>query len=281
MKAGEEKDIDITFPENYHEDLAGKAVVFHVKVHEVKAKEVPALDDEFAKDVSEFDTLKELKSDLKKKITEERESAANREFEDTLMKQVAENITCDVPESMVNAQAARFVENFKTQIQSSGISYDQYLKMAQSDEAQLLEDAKKPALQQVRIDLAVGAIIQEEKIEVSDEEIEAEYKRMSETYNMDVETVKKYLQKEAVEDQVKTQKALNIVTESAIATKPEEKPEEKPDAQEEAPAEEKKPAAKKAASKKTEGEEKKPAQKKSEAGEKKPRKTTKKTAETK
>ena len=101
MKAGEEKDIDITFPEDYHADLAGKAVVFHVKVNEVKEKQVPALDDEFAKDVSEFDTLQDLKADIEKKITEEREAAANRAFEDALMAQVAENLTCEVPNAMI------------------------------------------------------------------------------------------------------------------------------------------------------------------------------------
>ena len=95
-----EKDIDITFPENYHADLAGKAVVFKVKVHEVKEKEVPAMDDEFAKDVSEFDTLKDLKADLKKKITEERQKDADRVFEENLMNQVAENITADIPDVM-------------------------------------------------------------------------------------------------------------------------------------------------------------------------------------
>ena len=101
MKAGEEKDIDITFPENYTPELAGKPVVFHVKVNEVKVKEIPAMDDEFAKDVSEFDTLKELKADLKKKITEERQKDADRVFEENLMNQVAENITADIPDVMV------------------------------------------------------------------------------------------------------------------------------------------------------------------------------------
>lgn len=282
MKAEEEKDIDITFPADYHKDLAGKAVVFHVKVREVKAKEVPALDDEFAKDVSEFDTLEDLKSDLKKKVTEEREASAKREFEDELMKQVAENIICDVPDAMVEAQTARFVDNFKMQLQSSGIPYDQYLQMTQMDEEQLKEDAKKPALQQVRVDLALAAIIKEEKVEVSEEEIEAEYKRMSESYNMDIETVKKYLQKEAVEDQVKTQKAIHIVTESATATKPEEKAAgQGTESEEKAETTEKKQAAKKTTSKKTDSGEKKATAKKSETAEKKPKKTEKKAAESK
>lgn len=269
MKAGEEKDIDITFPKDYAKDLAGKKVVFQVKVNEVKAKDVPALDDEFAKDVSEFDTLKELKADLKKKITEEREKNAQQGFEDGLMKQVAENITCDVPEAMVNTQAARFVENFKMQIQSQGIPYDQYLKLTGMDEAKLVADAKEPALRQVRLDLALSAIIEKEKLEASDEEVEAEYKKMAEMYSMDVENVKKYLTKDVVADQVKTNKAIAVVTESAVATKPEEKAEEakkpakKADDGEEKPA--KKPAAKKPAAKKAADGEKKPAAKKTAA----------------
>lgn len=280
MKSGEEKDIDITFPKDYAKDLAGKKVVFHVKANEVKAKDVPALDDEFAKDVSEFDTLKELKADLKKKITEEYEKTAQRGFEDSLMKQVAENITCDVPEAMVNTQAARFVDNFKRQIQSQGIPYDQYLKLTGMDESKLAADAKEPALRQVRLDLALAAIIEQEKLEASDEEVEAEYKKMAETYGMDVENVKKYLTKDVVADQVKTNKAIAVVTESAVATKPEEKPEEekktakkagakKAAESEEKPAEsEEKPAVKKTAKKAADSEKKptgkKPAAKKAE-----------------
>ncbi|MCI2057012.1 MAG: trigger factor [Oscillibacter sp.] len=283
MKAGEEKDIDITFPEDYHKDLAGKAVVFHVKVNEVKEKEIPALDDEFAKDVSEFDTLKDLKADLKKKITAEREDAAKQGFEDLLMQQIADNITCDVPDAMVETQAKRFLDNFRTQIQSQGIPYEQYLKLTKMDENKLLEDAKEPALKQVRVDLALAAIIKEEKIEVTDDEIEAEYKDLAEKYGMDVETVKKYLQKDAIEDQVKSRKAIAVVSESATATKPEAK---KAEDGEEKPA--KKPAAKKTTAKKAEDGEKKPAAKKTaakktETAEKKPaaKKTAKKTEESK
>jgi trigger factor len=251
MKTGEEKDIDITFPEDYHKELAGKTVVFHVKVNEVKEKQVPALDDEFAKDVSEFDTMKDLKADLKKKTAAEREEAAQSGFEDELMKQVAENIECDVPDAMVEAQARQFVENFKNQITSQGIPYEQYLKLTGSDESKLREDAKEPALRQVRLDLALGEIIKEEKIEASDEEIEDEYKSLAAKYGMEIDMVKKYLQKDAIEDQVKTKKAIKVVTDSATATKPEEKPAD----EEEKPAKKaaaKKPAAKKTATKKAE-----------------------------
>ncbi len=223
MKAEEEKDLDITFPENYTPELAGKAVVFKVKVHEVKEKEVPAIDDEFAKDVSEFDTLKDLKADLKKKITEERKAAANQAFEDTLMHMVADGITADVPDAMIEGQAHQFLNNFKMQLSQQGIPYDQYMQMTGMSEEKLLEDAKEPATQQVRLDLALAAIIKAENIEVSDEEIEAEFQKMADQYHMELEMVKKYLQAEQVKDQLMTQKAIAVVVDSAVVIKPEKK----------------------------------------------------------
>ena len=252
MKAGEEKDIDITFPEDYHADLAGKAVVFKVKVNEVKEKEVPALDDEFAKDVSEFDTLKDLKADLKKKITEERQKAADQAFEDALMEQVAQGITAEIPDAMVEGQARQYLDNFKMQLAQQGIAYDQYMKMTGMDEAKLLEDAKEPALRQVRLDLALAAIIKEENLEATDEEAEEELKKLAEQYNMDLETVKKYLQADQVKDQIVTRKAVAIVVDSATAVKPEKKAAKKAEDGEE--GEEKKPAKKttRKSSKKTE-----------------------------
>ena len=252
MKAGDEKDIDITFPEDYHADLAGKAVVFKVKVHEVKEKEVPEMDDEFAKDVSEFDTLKELKADLKKKITEERQKDADRAFEDALMEQVAANITADVPDAMIETQARQFLDNFKMQIAQSGIPYDQYMKMTGMDEAQLLTDAKEPAERQVRMDLAVAAIIKAENLDATDEEVEAEFKRLAEQYGMELDMVKKYLQADQVKDQLISQKAVAVVVDSATATKPEKKDAKKSTKKTEETAEgEEKPAKKPAAKKKT------------------------------
>lgn len=253
MKAGEEKDIDITFPENYHADLAGKAVVFKVKVHEVKEKEVPAMDDEFAKDVSEFDTLKDLKADLKKKITEERQKDADRVFEENLMNQVAENITADIPDVMVENQAHQYLDNFKAQI-SRQFPYEEYKKMTGMDDAKLLEEAKEPALRQVKMDLATAAIIKAENIEASDEEVEAEFAKMAEQFGMDVEMVKKYLSKEQVHDQILTQKAVAVVVDSATAEKPAKKTAKKAETAE---GEEKKPAKKTTKKAETaEGEEK-------------------------
>ena len=223
MKAGEEKDLDITFPENYTPELAGKAVVFKVKVNEVKAKEVPELDDEFAKDVSEFDTLKDLKADMKKQITEERKKAADRAFEDAVMEQAAANITAEIPDAMVETQARQFLDNFKMQIAQQGIPYEQYMQLTGMSEEKLIADAMEPAARQVRMDLTVEAIIKAENLEASDEEVEAEYTKLAEQYGMDIETVKKYLPAEQVKDQLVSQKAVAIVVDNATVIKVEKK----------------------------------------------------------
>ena len=247
MKAGEEKDIDITFPENYTPELAGKPVVFHVKVNEVKVKEVPALDDEFAKDVSEFDTLKELKADIKKKLTAERTESAQRAFEDVLMAKVAEGVEADVPHEMVELQAEQMTEGFKQQLASQGIPFDQYLKMTNTTEADLKSQAYGPAEQQVKMDLAISAIVKAENLEATDDEVEAEMKKVADRYGMDLDTVKKYLRPEEVKEQVIREKVIKLVADNAVAVAPAEAlAEEETEAE---TAEEKKPA-KKAAAKK-------------------------------
>ena len=227
-------------------------MVFKVKVHEVKEKEAPALDDEFAKDVSEFDTLKDLKADLKKKITEERQREADRAFENALMEKVAENIAADIPDAMVETQCRQFLDNFKMQIAQSGIPYDQYLKMSGMTEEQLLADAKEPATRQVRVDLAVAAIIKAEDIQVTDEDVEAEYQKLAEQYGMDLELVKKYLPADQTREQLANQKAVDVVVKNATATKPEKPAAKKKTKKSEENAEdegEKKPAAKKTSKK--------------------------------
>ena len=229
MKAGEEKDIDITFPENYTPELAGKPVVFHVKVNEVKEKQVPAIDDEFAKDVSEFDTLKDLKADIKKKLTAERTESAQRAFEDVLMAKVAEGIEADIPEEMVELQAERMMEQFKQQLASQGIPFDQYLKMTGTTEADFLSQAHGPAQEQVRMDLAVEAIIKAEGLESTDDEVNAEMQKLADKYGMDLESVKKYLPAAQVREQVIREKVVKLVADSAVAVAPEaeEKKEDK------------------------------------------------------
>jgi len=226
LSAGEEKDINITFPQDYQPDLAGKDVVFHVKVNAVKQKEVPELDDEFAKDVSEFDTLPELRQDIQAKLTEERQTAVDRAFEETLLEQVANNVICDVPEPMVEEQTKKFAENLKMQVQQQGIPYDQYLKLTGLSETDVMGQAREPALRQVKLDLALEAIAKAEGLEVSEEEVEAEYQRAAQQYGMKAEDLKKYLGQETIKAQLINTKAVKVVTDSAVAAAVEDQPAE-------------------------------------------------------
>ena len=254
MKAGEEKDLDITFPEDYHKDLAGKKVVFHVKAKEIKCKELPKLDDDFAKDVSEYDTLKELKDSIKREITEQREQAAKFTVESSLMEKVAEGIECDIPDAMIEEQCARFLEDFKQRLQAQGIPYDQYCKMTNMNEQKFMEDGKEPAMRQVRMDLAVNAIIKEENLDATDEEVEKQYTDLAEKYSMDVNELKKYLDPMSVRAQLIRDKAISVVVDSA---KVEKKKAPKKEAEGEAAEGEEKPAKKTAAKKTAKKEEEK------------------------
>ena len=253
MKAGDEKDLDITFPEDYHKDLAGKKVVFHVKAKEIKCKELPKLDDDFAKDVSEYDTLKELKDSIKREITEQREQSAKYAVENELMEKVAANIECDIPDALIDEQCARFLEDFKQRLQAQGIPYDQYCKMTGMDEKKFMEDGKEPALRQVRMDLAVNAIIKEEKLEATDEEVEKQYNDLAEKYSMDVGELKKYLDAMSVRTQIIRDKAINLVVDSAkVEKKKAPKKETEGEAAEGEEKSAKKPVAKKTAKKEEE-----------------------------
>ena len=224
MKAGEEKDIDITFPEDYAADLAGKAVVFHVKCDEVKFKELPELDDEFAKDVSEFDTIDELRADIRKQIESERQKSVDIAFENALIEKVAESVEADIPDILIEEQCRRFLSEFKSRLAAQGIPYEQYAKMTNMDEEKFMEDGREPALKQVRMDLAIAKIIEEEQFEVTEEEIGAEYKRIADSYGMDVDSVKRYISESEIRSSVLNGKAIAVVVDNAIV---EEKPEGK------------------------------------------------------
>ena len=254
------------------------------EVNEVKVKEVPALDDEFAKDVSEFDTLKELKADIKKKLTAERTESAQRAFEDVLMAKVAEGVEADVPHEMVELQAEQMTEGFKQQLASQGIPFDQYLKMTNTTEADFKSQAYGPAEQQVKMDLAISAIVKAENLEATDDEVEAEMKKVADRYGMDLDTVKKYLRPEEVKEQVIREKVIKLVADNAVAGAPAEalaeEETEAEAAEEKKPAKKaaaKKPAAKKTAAKKTTV--KKPAAKKTAAKKPAVRKAAKKSEE--
>ena len=176
------------------------------------------MDDEFAKDVSEFDTLEELKDNIRSNITAEREETARRDFEDELMVKVADGITAEIPQVMIDTQVESFVESFKNRIQTQmGIPFEQYMKFANVEESKLYEDAREPSLRQVKLNLALAEIIKVENIEATDEEIEAEYERTAKMYGMDAESLKGYITREAVADEVKRSKAVKLITESAVA----------------------------------------------------------------
>ena len=176
--------------------------------------------------MSEFDTLKELKADIKKKMTDERTVAAQRAFEDVLMTKVAEGIKAEIPDEMIEMQAHQMLEGFKQQLASQGIPFEQYTKMTGMNEEQIIMDAKEPATNQVRMDLAIRAIIKAEGLEVTDEEVENEIKALAEKYGMELDTVKKFLNPEDIKEQVMREKVIKVVADSAIAVAPEVKEDE-------------------------------------------------------
>ena len=214
-KAGDEKDLDITFPEEYHEGLAGKAVVFKVKVHEVKEKQLPTVDDEFAKDVSEFDTLEAFKKDLADKLTERREAQAKRAFEAAIMEQVMDNMEVEIPDAMVAYETDQMVEDMARRIQAQGIPFEQYMAMTGMTIDMVRSQAAAAAMERVRRDLALGAVVAAENIEISDEDLEAEYKRLADEYHMELDQVKAAAPAEDVKKGLAIQKAEQVIYDSA------------------------------------------------------------------
>ena len=238
VSAGEEKDVNVTFPEDYGAaDLAGAAVVFKVKVHEVKESQVPTLDDEFAKDVSEFETLDELKADLEKKLRTRREESAQKDFENAVLSKLIENTEMDVPEAMVEYEADRIVEDYENRMQGVGFTFDQYLQMMGTNRAEFKENAKVAALRQIQGDLIFAAIAEAEKLEPSDEDVEKEYQDLADQYNMELDAVKKTVPREEIVRQLKGNMAAKFVYDAAVATAP---------VADEAPAAEAAPAAEEA-----------------------------------
>ncbi len=215
MKAGEEKDIDITFPEDYHADLAGKAVVFHVKVNEVKESQAPEVDDEFAKDVSEFDTLEQFRKDLGDKLLERKKAQAQADFENAVMEQLVENMECEIPDGMVEVQVDRLMDDYAMRLQSQGIGVQDYMSMMGMSAEMMRTSARPAALKQVQMELALTAVAQAEGIEVSEEECEAEIAKLSEQYNMPAEQVKAIVPAENLKKDLSLQKAHQVVLSNA------------------------------------------------------------------
>ncbi|HCI64532.1 MAG TPA: trigger factor [Clostridiales bacterium] len=229
MTAGEEKDIDVTFPEDYHKELAGKAVVFHVKLNKVTVTTVPEMDDEFAKDVSEFDTLEELKADIRTKALEQAQKQADSAFETACVEKAAENTTVDMPKALVENELDVQMERFGYQLQMSGYSMEQYAKMMGGD-VNTMRNAFRPAAEkQARITVTLEAIAKAEGLTATDEEIEEEIKSLAKQYELDEAKVKEMVPAEELTGSLVTRKAIKLIVDSAVAVAPkaQEKAEEK------------------------------------------------------
>ena len=220
MSAGEEKDIDITFPEDYHKDLAGKAVVFHVKVNKVTVTIVPEQDDEFAKDVSSFETLEELKADIRAKAIEEQEKQIQSAFETAAVEKAAENTTVDMPEALVERELDSQMERFAYQLQMSGYSMEQYAKMMGGDVNTMRKAFRPTAEKQAKISVTLEKIVEVEGITVSDEEIAAEIDSLAAQYQMEASKVQELVPADELTESLKTRKATKIIVDSAVAVAP-------------------------------------------------------------
>ena len=220
MTAGEEKDIDITFPENYTAELAGKAVVFHVKLNKVSVTILPELDDEFAKDVSDFDTLDELKADIRTKALENAQKQIDSAFENAAVEKAAENATVEMPAALIEAELDTQMERFGYQLQMSGYSMEAYAKMMGGDVSTMRNAFRPAAEKQAKINVTLEKVAEVEGIEVSEEDLTAEFEAMAKQYELTVEKIKEMVPAEEVKASLKTRKAIKAIVESAVAVAP-------------------------------------------------------------
>ena len=225
MSAGEEKDIDVTFPADYHaKELAGKPVTFHIKVNGITVERIPEKDDEFAKDVSEFDTREALRAYIRAKQLESRKQSIERAFESAAVEKAAENATADIPEALVEEELDRQMNNFAYQLQSSGMTMEQYAKMMGGDLSTMRKALRPSAEKQAKVDVTLGEIVKVENLEVTDEEVEAEYQSLADTYHMELEKVRGLVEAESLKQDLLTRKAVKLIAEAAVPVAP--KPEE-------------------------------------------------------
>ena len=260
VKAGEKKDVKVTFPEDYHADeLKGKEAVFECTVNAVKKKELPALDDEFVKEISEFDTLAEYKADVKNKLMKDAEDRADREFEDALVQAVVDNAEVEVPEAMIMQEAEDMVNEFEYRLSYQGIKLDDYLKYVNITKEQLLDEYKEQAAKSVKVRLVMEAVVKAEELKFEDKELDEKIADMAARSGQDVETFKKGLGKEHFEylaNQVLSDKLMSLLKAENAGTAKKASAKKAASDASEAPADEKaapakKPAAKKTAAKKT------------------------------
>ena len=229
-KAGEEVDVNVTFPEEYHEaSLKGKPALFKVTVKEIKKKELPKLDDEFASEVSEFETLKEYKASVKKNLTERRKEEAKREKENEVVEKVVENITVELPEPMVDEQTQQMIQEFAGRLSSQCLSFDQYMQMTGMTVDALMGQMKPEAEKRIRTRLALEAIVDAEKIKATAKDIDKEIENMANMYQMEVDKIKEMIgdaEKEQIGKDLAVQKAVDFVVKNAVEVEPAEEDKE-------------------------------------------------------
>ena len=218
-KIGEECEVNVTFPTEYHAaDLAGKPATFKVTVKEIKVKELPELNDEFASEVSEFDTLDEYKKDVEKKLAEKKEIEANSKNEDAVVAKVVENATMEIPDKMIDAQAENMVQDMARRMQSQGLSLDMYLKYTGMTVEQMKEQARPDAEKRIRTRLVLEAVAKAENIQISDEKVDEEVAKMAEAYKMEVEKLKSYMSESDVKqmkEDLAVQQAVDLLVAEA------------------------------------------------------------------
>ncbi|MCX4318852.1 MAG: trigger factor [Lachnospiraceae bacterium] len=215
---GDETEVNVTFPEEYQaEELAGKPALFKVKIHEIKVKELPELDDEFAQDVSEFDTLAEYREDVRKKLGETKEEEARRTKEDEAIKKIVDKSSMEIPEAMIETQVEVMVEEFAKRISQQGLSFEQYMQFSGMTMDKMKEQVKPEALSRIQSSLVLEEIAKAEDIQVSDEDVAAEIEKMAKAYGMEAEKVSEFLgdaQKESMKKDISVQKAVKLVMEN-------------------------------------------------------------------
>ena len=216
---GEEKEVNVNFPEEYHaKELAGKPAVFKCKVNSIKTKELPELDDEFASEVSDFETLEEYKADIRAKLTEQKEKAAKTAKEDALVEKAVEGATMDIPDLMIESQARSMVQDFAQRLQQQGLSMDQYMQYTGSTVEKMIEESKEQAKKRIESRLVLEAVAAAEGLTASEEDVEKEIEDLAKSYGMEVDQIKPYVtedQKEQMRENIAVQKALDLMYEQS------------------------------------------------------------------
>ena len=222
LNIGDEKDVEVTFPEEYHEpSLSGKPATFHVKVLGITEKQLPEIDDDFAQDTTEFDSLAEYKDDIKAKLLEEKEETAKNTMENALVEKAVENAQMDIPDAMIDSQVDQMVQEFQQRVSYQGISFEQYLQFTGQTLDAMKESMRPEAVRRIQSSLVLEAIVAAENIEASDEDLDKEFERMASMYQMDVEQIKSFMQdsqKENMKSDIAIQKAVDFLREQAVVT---------------------------------------------------------------